>query len=167
MPMILLHIPSPVISDPCVGQIHTIIWQLLESPSPFSGGMELPDSPNSTPWYHCPNARIEGEKMQNLNQAFNHPSPPQAPRILLASWISFCIIVTRFACIAHKFASSKRCTKNASAASCSACIACDCHRNSSAPSGICCMAISRTYKDISASRFRVSSSSHGQCTSTY
>jgi hypothetical protein len=28
--------------------------------------------------------------------------PPQGPRIRRANWISFCIIVTRFACIAHK-----------------------------------------------------------------
>jgi len=51
------------------------------------------------------------------------PIPPHAPRSRLASCISFCIIVTRFACIAHRFVSSKRCTRKASLASCNAMIA--------------------------------------------
>jgi hypothetical protein len=55
----------------------------------------------------------------------------QALRIRLANCISFCMIVTLFACKAHKFVSSNRCTKYASAASCSAMIAWDCHRNGS------------------------------------
>lgn len=38
------------------------------------------------------------------------------PRILLAKWMSFGIIVTRFAWIAHRLASSNRWTRNASAA---------------------------------------------------
>lgn len=58
------------------------------------------------------------------------PSPAQTPRILRASWISFCIIVTRFACSAQRFVSSNRWTRKASAASCRAWIACDCQRNS-------------------------------------
>ena len=75
----------------------------------------------------------------------NHPRPPQAPRILRASCMSFCMIVTRFACIAHKFESSNRCTRNASAASCSACIACDCHRVTLELTGAILSEISRTY----------------------
>lgn len=46
-----------------------------------------------------------------------YPRPPQAPRMRRASCMSFCIIVTRFAWMAHRFVSSNRCTKNASAAS--------------------------------------------------
>ena len=46
-----------------------------------------------------------------------------SPRIWCASCISFGIIVTCLAWIAHKFVSSNRPTKNASAASCSAIIA--------------------------------------------
>lgn len=45
-----------------------------------------------------------------------------------ANWISLCMIVTRFAWMAHKFVSSNRCTKYASSASCSAKIAFSCHR---------------------------------------
>ena len=50
------------------------------------------------------------------------------PLILLANCISFGIIVTRFAWIAHKLLSSKSPTKCASAASCSASIAVPCQR---------------------------------------
>jgi len=48
-----------------------------------------------------------------------------SPRIRRANCISFGIIVTRFACIAHKFVSSNNETKYASAASCSAPMAVD------------------------------------------
>jgi hypothetical protein len=58
----------------------------------------------------------------------SYPNPPQAPLILLANCISFCIMVTRFAWMAHKFVSSNRCTRKASAASCNAWIAWLCHR---------------------------------------
>lgn len=58
----------------------------------------------------------------------SQPKPPHTPLILLANCMSFCIIVTRLACIAHRFVSSNRCTRNASAASCNAMIACDCQR---------------------------------------
>lgn len=51
--------------------------------------------------------------------------------------------MTRLAWMAQRFASSKRCTRNASADSWSACMACDCHRKSS-PCGRYCRAISRT-----------------------
>lgn len=47
----------------------------------------------------------------------DYPIPPHVPRILLASWMSFCMIVTRLACMAHRFVSSKRWTRYASAAS--------------------------------------------------
>ena len=43
-----------------------------------------------------------------------------SPQILKASFISLSIIVMHFACIAHKFVSSKSLLRNASAASCSA-----------------------------------------------
>ena len=43
-----------------------------------------------------------------------------SPRIRLASWMSLGMIVTRFACMAHKFTSSKSPTRYASAASCRA-----------------------------------------------
>ena len=76
-----------------------------------------------------------------------YPKPCQAPRILLASCMSFCIIVTLFACMAHRFVSSKRCTMKASQLSCSACMACDCHRNDSPPAGTSERAISRTWID--------------------
>lgn len=72
-----------------------------------------------------------------------HPAPPQTPRILLASWMSFCMIVTLLACMAQRFVSSNRCIKNASAASCNARIACDCHLMPSSR-GRTVSAISRT-----------------------
>nr|DAD22016.1 TPA_asm: hypothetical protein HUJ06_023479 [Nelumbo nucifera] len=43
-----------------------------------------------------------------------------SPRILLASWMSLGIMVTRLAWIAQRFVSSKRPTRYASAASCNA-----------------------------------------------
>ena len=46
--------------------------------------------------------------------------------------------------MAHKFVSSKRCTRKASEASCSACIACDCHRRSVSSDCVSSMAISLT-----------------------
>ena len=60
----------------------------------------------------------------------SQPKPAHIPRILLASWISFCMMVTRFACIAQRLVSSNRWTRNASAASWRAWIAWDCHRSS-------------------------------------
>lgn len=57
-----------------------------------------------------------------------HPSPALWPLIRRASCISFVMIVTLFAWIAHKFASSNKCTKNASVASCNAIMAVACHR---------------------------------------
>lgn len=44
----------------------------------------------------------------------------RSPRILRASWMSLGMIVTLFACIAQRLVSSKRPTRYASAASCSA-----------------------------------------------
>lgn len=79
--------------------------------------------------------------------------PPQTPRIRRASWISFCIIVTRFAWIAHRFVSSKRCTRNASAASWSAMMACDCHLMPSSR-GRNVRAISRTRREKGSFRIR-------------
>lgn len=76
------------------------------------------------------------------------PRPPHGPRILRASWMSLVIMVTRLACIAHRLlchnwsalwkewvtppthASSKRCTRYASVASCKARRAELCHRKS-------------------------------------
>ena len=81
-----------------------------------------------------------GNQMQ-----LHQPSPPQAPRIRLANWTSFCMMVTRLAWMAHRFVSSKRWTMNASAASCKAWIACDCHRRDSPPTGTNERPISRTY----------------------
>lgn len=78
------------------------------------------------------------DSVQFLSVAFlffqdhTHPAPPQTPRILRASWMSFCMIVTRLAWMAQRLVSSKRWTRNASAASCRARIAWDCHRSSSA-----------------------------------
>ena len=46
------------------------------------------------------------------------PSLINTPQILSASFMSFGIIVTCFACIAHKLVSSNSLTRNASAASC-------------------------------------------------
>ena len=75
--------------------------------------------------------------------SYIQPAPPHTPRIRRASWMSFCMIVTRLAWMAHRFVSSKRWTRNASADSCSANMACDCQRISS-PEGLHCSAISRT-----------------------
>jgi len=41
---------------------------------------------------HRPNTRPE-----NSSTIQSHPSPPQAPLIRLANWMSFCMIVTLFA----------------------------------------------------------------------
>ena len=41
----------------------------------------------------------------------------KGPRMRLASWMSFTCIVTLLACMAHRLASSIRCTKYASEAS--------------------------------------------------
>lgn len=49
------------------------------------------------------------------------------PLILLASCISFCMIVTLFACMAQRLVSSSKWTKKASHASCRANTALDCH----------------------------------------
>lgn len=77
-------------------------------------------------------------------RGYHHTAaPPQAPRIRLASWMSFCMMVTLLAWMAHKLTSSKRWTRKASAASCRAWIACDCHLNSS-PIGLKLIATSRT-----------------------
>lgn len=48
---------------------------------------------------------------------YHTAAPPQAPRIRLASWMSFCMMVTLLAWIAHRLTSSKRWTRKASAAS--------------------------------------------------
>lgn len=45
---------------------------------------------------------------------------PHAARNRLASWMSFCWIVTRLACMAHRFASWNKLTRKASVASCKA-----------------------------------------------
>lgn len=84
--------------------------------------------------------------MQRARQTIQ-PRPPHAPRIRRANCISFCMMVTRFAWIAHRFESSKRCTRNASAASCSACMACDCHLVTSDPGGATLRQTSRTCSD--------------------
>ena len=55
------------------------------------------------------------------------------------------MIVTLLACMAHRFVSSNRWTMNASALSCNACMACDCHLNASPLVETMDMAISRTY----------------------
>lgn len=77
--------------------------------------------------------------------------PPQGPRMRRASCMSRCMMVTRFACIAHRFlhirgqpqaetcsdtttyVSSNRWTRYASVASCSARIAELCHRRPVSP----------------------------------
>lgn len=48
---------------------------------------------------------------------YHTAAPPQAPRIRLASWMSFCMMVTLLAWMAHRLTSSKRWTRKASAAS--------------------------------------------------
>ncbi len=73
-----------------------------------------------------------------------YPRPPHAPLIRLASWTSFCIIVTRLAWMAHRLVSSNKCTMNASAASWSACMAWLCHRRESPLTGRRERPISRT-----------------------
>lgn len=60
----------------------------------------------------------------------HQPKPPQAPLNLLASWRSFCMMVTLFACIAHRLVSSNKWTRKASLASCRAWIAWLCHLSS-------------------------------------
>ena len=72
-----------------------------------------------------------------------YPSPPHAPLIRLASWMSFCMIVTLLAWMAHRLVSSNRWTRKASAASWRAWIACDCHLSIS-PAGTMLNATSRT-----------------------
>lgn len=47
----------------------------------------------------------------------DHPKPPQAPLIRRARWMSFCMMVTRLAWIAQRFASSNKWTRKASALS--------------------------------------------------
>lgn len=74
----------------------------------------------------------------------DYPRPPHAPLIRLASWTSFCIIVTRLAWMAHRLVSSNRCTMNASADSWSACMAWLCQRRESPPTGRRERPISRT-----------------------
>ena len=54
----------------------------------------------------------------------------RSPRIRLASWISFCMMVTRLAWMAHRLASSNNLTRYASAASWRHSIAADCNRRS-------------------------------------
>ena len=78
------------------------------------------------------------------SSALDYPRPPHAPLIRLASWTSFCIIVTRLAWMAHRLVSSKRCTMNASAASWSACMAWLCQRRESPSTGSRERPISRT-----------------------
>ena len=56
-------------------------------------------------------------KITCQNDSSDCHTPPQAPRIRLANCISFCMMVTLFAWIAHKFVSSNKCTRNASVAS--------------------------------------------------
>lgn len=85
-----------------------------------------------------------------------HPNPPHAPRILLANCTSFCIIVTRFAWMAHRFVSSNKWTRKASQLSCRAWMAWDCHRRDSPPVGTRERAISRTCFDCGWMRMRMS-----------
>ena len=80
-----------------------------------------------------------------VRAGYFQPNPACMPRILLASWISFCITVTLLAWNASNCASSKRCTMNASAASCRASKAWLCHRKSR-PCGLYRIPISRTCK---------------------
>ena len=47
--------------------------------------------------------------------------------------------------MAHRFVSSNKCTRNASAASCNAWMACDCHRVTLELTGAMFSEISRTY----------------------
>ncbi len=117
-----------------------LLWQTTQQPKPAST-LKSFLSPFAFRYIH---ARKSFPKDSAFPKHNLHPSPPQAPRILLANCTSFCIIVTLFACMAQRFVSSKRCTMNASAASCSACIACDCHRRDSPPRGTRDNPISRT-----------------------
>lgn len=104
------------------------------SPPPLLSLSLHPHFPQSSPKTPTP-----------LPQFALYPNPPQAPLILLAKCTSFCMMVTLFAWIAHRFVSSNRCTMNASAASWSACMACDCQRKACWPSmGRREMPISRT-----------------------
>lgn len=66
-------------------------------------------------------------KSISLSKMPQYAAPPHAPRILLANCMSFCMIVTRFACIAQRLVSSNRWTRKASEASCKACRAVLCH----------------------------------------
>lgn len=76
--------------------------------------------------------------------SWSYPMPPQTPRMRRANWMSFCMMVTRLAWIAHRLVSSKRWTRKASEASCRAMMACDCHRMPSSL-GRNSRAISRTW----------------------
>lgn len=95
-------------------------------PLPSSTRKERPPSHDEI------NIKLETSPFLHIIETVNgpQPSPAHTPRILRASWISFCMIVTRFACSAHRFVSSNRWTRNASAASWRAWMACDCQRNS-------------------------------------
>lgn len=98
------------------------------------------------PWWaepKTPGPRYASVKFSFFSLSSAQPRPPQAPRIRLASWISFCMMVTRLAWMAQRLVSSNRWTRKASAASCSAWMACDCQRRAS-PSGTRLSAISRT-----------------------
>lgn len=79
----------------------------------------------------CQRALVKSRKARPKRNTGIFPQPqtgaPQAALNLLASWMSFCWMVTRLAWIAQRFASWKRFTKKASVASCNANRACDCH----------------------------------------
>lgn len=57
------------------------------------------------PSCHRKRKPLSHQVSRQLNRA--QPSPPHGPRIRRASWMSFCMIVTRFAWIAHKFLPSE------------------------------------------------------------
>lgn len=79
------------------------------------------------PLPYRPSMSMSMSVSHNLPSRTSQTGAPHAARNRLASWTSFCWTVTRLAWIAQRFASWKRFTRNASAASCSANRACDCH----------------------------------------
>lgn len=134
----ILSITRKIIWTPFIGDSAPLPSPPFSSPSPIPARLIFKYSPQnrSQPASMLPKLKKK-KKVQ--------PKPPHAPLILLANWTSFCIIVTRFACMAHKFVSSNKWTINASQLSCNACIAWVCHRRVSPPVGTMERAISRTW----------------------
>lgn len=137
--------PRPSWSERCPfgSPIYEGIWIMLMIPK-LHHPVSHDKSSKPPSWTPPAKSMIRRLPEKKSKLRYSQPSPPHTPRILRASCMSFAIIVTRLACIAQRFVSSNRWTKNASAASCKAWMACDCHLNSSFL-GRSVKAISRTY----------------------